>query len=139
MSRILDDYLRAEPIGHLVVSPADVVFSPSRSVRPDLFVVPLVDGRRPRRYEDVGRLLLAIEVLSSDTARADRVTKRMLFRDEGVAEYWIVDLDSRTIERSTPADPRIEVLIDRIDWNAEGASAPLAIDLPAFFASVLDN
>lgn len=49
------------------------------------------------------------------------------------------DLDSRTIERSTPADPRIEVLIDRIEWNTEGASAPLAIDLPAFFASVLDN
>jgi len=41
-------------------------------------------------------------VLSPTTARSDRVNKRALYRDERVDEYWIVDLDSRTIERSTP-------------------------------------
>ena len=60
---------------------------------------------------------------SSSTARADRVAKRTLFRDERVPEYWIVDLDARAFERSTPA----------------GASTPLTIDLPAYFERVLDS
>jgi Uma2 family endonuclease len=82
--------------------------------------------------------LLAVEVLSPSTARADRVVKRAMFRDEGVAEFWIVDLDARTFERSTPADSRVEVLDLRIEWRPEGASTPLVIDVTRYFADVLD-
>ncbi len=132
-------YLRRERVAHVFIAPADVVFSPRRAVQPDVFVVPLVNGRRPERFEEVGKLLVAIEVLSPTTARADRVAKRTLFRDEGVAEYWIVDLDARTIERSTPGDARLEVLADRLVWSPEGASAPFALDLTTYFAAVLDE
>ena len=139
LARLLGDYVRNERAGDLIIAPADVRFSNTRIVQPDLFVIPLVEGRRPKRFEDVGRLLLAVEVLSPSTARADRVDKRVLFRDEGVAEYWIVDLDARTIERSTPADPRVEVLVDRLEWRAEGAASSIAIDLADYFARVLDD
>jgi Uma2 family endonuclease len=139
LSRILDDYLRDNSVGHVIIAPADVSFSRSRSVQPDLFVVPSVDGRRPRRFDEVRRLLLAVEVLSPNSARADRVAKRVLFREEGVAEYWVVDLDSRMIERSTPADPRVEILIERIDWRPDGAGAALSIDLPEYFSCVLNG
>jgi Uma2 family endonuclease len=135
----LREYLRREQAGHAYFAPADVVFSRTRLVQPDLLVVPLVNGRRPERFEDAGRLLLAVEVLSPSTARADRVAKRVLFRDEAVAEYWVVDLDARAIERSTPADPRVEILVDRIEWLCEGAASRLAIDLPDYFAQVLDG
>jgi len=135
---LLREYLSRERVGHAFVSPADVIFSPKRVVQPDLFVAPLVAGRRPDRWDDVGRLLLAVEVLSPSTARADRVDKRALFREEGVSEYWIIDLDARTVERSTPADPRVEVLADQIEWTPEGAASPLTIDLTRYFARVLD-
>jgi Uma2 family endonuclease len=105
---LLREYLSRERVGHAYFAPADVTFSRTRAVQPDLLVVPLIGGRRPDRFGDLGPLLLAVEVLSPSTARADRVAKRTMFRDEGVAEYWIVDLDARTIERSTPADPRFE-------------------------------
>src|SRR5207302_1949759 len=95
--QLLAAYLEREPYGDVLLAPADVSFSRMRSVQPDVFVVPLVNGRHPRRFEDVGRLLLAIEILSPSTARADRVAKRALYREEGVAEYWIVDMDARTI------------------------------------------
>jgi Uma2 family endonuclease len=104
-----------------------------------VFVVPLSAGRRPRRFDDVGRLLLAAEVLSPSTGRADRVTKRVLFRDESVPEYWVVDLDSRTIERSTPRDSRIERIDDRLEWQPEGAASALTIDVADYFARVLDD
>ena len=135
---LLADYLNAEHFGVVLVAPADVAFSRTRSVQPDVFVVPLVEGRHPRHFADVRRLLLAVEVLSPGTARADRVSKRVLFRDEGVAEYWVVDLDARAFERSSPADPRVEVVVDRLEWTVEGASTSLVIDLQRYFERVLD-
>ena len=137
--RLLTDYLARERIGHAFAAPADVVFSPRRGVQPDVFVVPLVGGRRPEHFDEVKRLVLAVEVLSPSTARADRIAKRGLFRDEGVAEYWIVDLDARAIERSTPSAARPEVLVDVLEWHPEGATTSLIIDLPAYFAKVLDG
>ncbi|MEO6879180.1 MAG: Uma2 family endonuclease [Gemmatimonadaceae bacterium] len=137
--RTIAEYLSIHRVGHAVFAPADVVFSPKRGVQPDLFVVPLVDGRRPERFEDVGRLLLVVEVLSPSTARADRVAKRVLYRDQGVEQYWIVDPDSRTVELSIPTDSRVEVLADTIEWMPEGATQSLAIDLPDYFRRVLDG
>ena len=136
---LLRAYLSHERVGHAYFAPADIVFSRTRAVQPDLLVMPVVGERRPERFEDVGRLLLAIEVLSPTTARADRVAKRTMFRDEGVAEYWIVDLDARTIERSTPADPRVEVLVDQIEWSPVGAESPLVVDLAEYFRRVIDD
>ncbi len=136
MAARLREYLSREQVGHVFVAPADVEFSARRGVQPDIFVTPLVNGRRPEAWRDVGRLLLAIEILSPATARADRVVKRAMFRDEAVPEYWVVDLDARTVERSTPADPRVEVLADELTWRPEGAAAPFIVDLPAYFAHI---
>jgi Uma2 family endonuclease len=132
-------YLARERVGHAYIAPADVVFSPKRGVQPDVFVVPLLDGRRPEHFDEVRRLLLAVEVLSPSTARADRVVKRKLFREEGVAEYWIVDADSRTVERATPREPRLEIVDERLEWLPNGASTPFVLDLPEYFAKVLDG
>src|SRR5512133_2851364 len=135
MYMALAAYLRTERVGHPFASPADVIFSPRRGVQPDVFVAPLVNGRRPERFEEVGRLLLAVEILSPATARADRVAKRMLFREQRVAEYWIVDLDARAIERSTPDEPRPEILAEGLVWLPEGASEPFSLDLASYFTS----
>jgi Uma2 family endonuclease len=136
---LLREYLSRERVGYAYFAPLDVIFSPTRAVQPDLLVVPLIHGRRPEKFGDVGRLLLAVEVLSPSTARADRVAKRRMFRDEGVADYWIVDLDARTVERSTPADSRFEILADRIEWFPAGAESPLVVDLADYFTRVLDD
>lgn len=136
--RLLAEYLEREPVGRAFISAADIIFSPRRLVQPDVFVAPMANGR-PSEWSDITGLLVAAEVLSPSTARADRVTKRRLFRDQGVPESWIVDLDARTIERSTPADARPEVLAERLEWLPEGASKPLVIELGEYFAAVLDG
>jgi Uma2 family endonuclease len=138
LHRLIANYLEREPVGYVYFAPADVVFSPTRGVQPDLFVVPGVDGRSPESFAEVKRLLLAIETLSPSTARLDRVVKRALYRDEDIPEFWIIDLDSRTFERSTPADARVDVLDERVEWMPAGASMPLVIDVAAYFAKVLD-
>src|SRR5690242_20983532 len=106
-------------------------------VEPDLFAVPLVANRAPRTWEEAGRLLLAVEILSPATARADRQVKRRLYQQQGVPEYWIVDVDARLIERWRPNDERPEILDHEISWQPDPATPPLVIDIARYFADVL--
>ena len=107
-------------------------------MQPDVFVVPLVSGRRPKDWRDIERLVLAVEVLSASTARADRSVKRRLYQRTRVPEYWIVDLEARLVERWRPADERPEVLTDSLSWAPSAAGTEsLTIDLPEFFTKVL--
>lgn len=129
----LNAYLEQTRVGHAGISPADLTPEPGALVQPDVFVVGLIAGRRPRDWADIERLLLAIEVLSPSTARADRTVKRRLFQRAGVPEYWIVDLEARLVERWRPGDERPEILTEGLEWQS------LKIDLPDFFARVLDE
>lgn len=91
---------------------------------------------RLRAWSEIKRVLVAVEVLSPGTARHDRLIKRRFFARVGVPEYWIVDADTRLIERAWP-DGRSEVLGDELAWHPEGAGEPLVLDLRAFFAEAL--
>src|SRR5687767_5931986 len=133
---LLSGYVKTHAVGDVLLAPADVLSSKHVMVQPDVFVVPLIEGRKPRSWEETARLLLAIEILSPSTARADRHVKRRLYQRERVPEYWIVDLDARLIERWRPEDERPEILAEQLEWRPEPANPPLIIDLPAYFLDV---
>jgi Uma2 family endonuclease len=137
LALILSKYLSKNSVGHLKVSPQDVELDYRTLVEPDLFVVPLVDGKKPRVWEDVREMLLVVEVLSPSTARLDRRVKRSRYQHENVPEYWIIDVDARLVERWRPGDERPEILSERIEWHPERASQPLVIELPEFFEGAL--
>ena len=118
------------------IAPAEVAFSPRRSVEPDLFVVPRMDGRRATHFEEVQRLVLAVEVISPSSARADRYRKRHLYQSEDVPEYWIVDPDARFVERWRPGDDAPEILVESLAWTPQEDVEPLVIDLAALFRRV---
>jgi Uma2 family endonuclease len=130
--RALHAYVASNAVGWVVMSPADIEFSPRDGVQPDVFVAPPVEGRRPREGTEIGRLVLAVEVLSPSTASRDRREKRRLYQ-RFAAEYWLVDLDARLVERWRPDDVRPEVLDEALSWQPAGAPVPLVLDLPAYF------
>lgn len=132
----LQAYTNTHRVGWTKLSPADIVFSPRRLVQPDIFVVPWREPR-PAAWTDVKSLLLAVEVLSPSTARADRHKKRVIYQSEGVPEYWIVDGDARLIERWRPGDERPEILADQLEWQPRADLAPFVLDIPAFFADFI--
>lgn len=134
----LREYHERIGVGCAAFSPADIEFDDETLVQPDLFVVPLIGGRRPRRWSDITGLLLAVEVLSPSTARADRTVKRRLFQRAGVPEYWIVDVEARLVERWRPGDARPEIVTDALAWQPDPAHEPLVIELPPLFAAILD-
>jgi Uma2 family endonuclease len=135
---LLRAYVDAHGLGAAYIAPAEIEFSPKRLVQPDVFVVPLVDGKVPRHWREVNALLLALEVLSPSTARADRFKKRHIYQDEGAGEYWIVDADARVLERWTPDDPRPEIVDAELRWTPRSDVPALVIDLPGVFARALD-
>jgi Uma2 family endonuclease len=134
---ILAPYVARTGGAIVLVAPTDVRKGERTSVQPDVLVVRLDANGRVAVPIQPRDLFLAIEVLSDRTARTDRQDKRVLYQGEGVAEYWIVDADAWVIERWRPGDQRPEVLSERLDWLYGGATAPLAIDLPSFFATIV--
>ena len=127
-------YVRAHRIGEALMAPADVVvYGPRKFVQPDVFVVPLVNDAPMRAWTEVGRLLLAVEVLSPSTAHVDRGRKRTLYKEKAVPEYWIVDTDERTVERCRADDSLVERLTESLEWQPDRDVPPLVIDLPGYF------
>jgi Uma2 family endonuclease len=104
----------------VMFSPADVRLGPRTLVQPDLFVLRIDPSSPPRGWSDIGVPVLVVEVLSPGTASRDRGTKRRIYQQAGVEEYWIVDLDARLIERWMPGDSRPEIITEIICWPASG-------------------
>ena len=135
LSSLLYPFVREQALGELFVAPLDVLLEPNLVLQPDLLVVPA--GLLRKRSDVVGRLLLAVEVLSPSSARHDRVRKRPVYQRNRVPEYWVVDGGSQTVERWRPDDERPELLADVLDWRPDGATKTFVLDLPQFFGEVL--
>jgi Uma2 family endonuclease len=132
-------YVAAESLGEVLPGPCAVRLEPESYVEPDLIVVPAVDGKRQRSDLSVTSLLLAVEILSASSARHDRITKRKLFQRAAVPNYWIVDGESETFEIWRPGDDRPTIVDELLVWEPEGATAPFALDVRAFFLDVADR
>ena len=132
---MLDAYLARQPAGHVLASPADISWGPDTLVQPDVFVVPLAEART-MDWEYLKTLLLAIEVLSPSSTRADRFTKRRLYQEVGVALYWIIDTDARAVEVWTPTVAFPAVERERVAWHPLDASVPLTIELMELFRPI---
>lgn len=128
----LRGYLEREPVGHALASPADISWAPDVLVQPDVFVADR-DQVRTMDWEQIRHLLLAVEVLSPSSARADRFTKRRLYQEVGIPAYWIVDPDRRLVEVWTPGARAPEVERERLRWHPAGAVTPFTLDLEELF------
>lgn len=83
------------------LAPTDYQPTSTRSFRPDLLVVRRDD---PGEAAVTTPLLLAVEVLSPSSRSVDRVLKRALYEQSGVAHYWVVDPDEPSITTWTLED-----------------------------------
>jgi Uma2 family endonuclease len=121
------------------LAPADITFANHTLVQPDLFILPRrEDGSRAGRFEDVGRLLLAVEVISPSSCLTDRNQKRRLYQRDGVPAYWVVDTQQRAFEVWGPGSETCQVERESVQLVLPRCAAPLVIHLPAFFDTILD-
>lgn len=84
--------------GVVVAAPVGVEFPDSEEgVQPDLVFVSKARSGIIRRGWIRGAPDLVVEILSPTTARRDRGVKLELYQRQGVAEYWIVDGNARSV------------------------------------------
>lgn len=136
LARLLAAYMERTRVGHVMIGPADISLEPDSLLSPDVFVTRLVDGRKPRSWNEVRGLWLVAEVLSPSTARYDRVVKRGYFGRNAVPEYWVVDLDARLIERWHPGEERPDVVTGSLRWTADAAVDGFSLNVVSFFRDV---
>jgi Uma2 family endonuclease len=124
----LHSYLEREPVGTVFMSPADISWGVDTLVQPDVFVVPIQEART-LAWPSMRTLLLAVEILSPSSVRADRFTKRRLYQEVGVSEYWVIDADAATAEIWMPSDQLPRTEIERLVWSPPDASQPFEVSL----------
>mgnify|MGYP001028465312 CR=1 FL=1 len=67
-----------------------------RIVIPDASINCQIRSRKGNSFLNAPQFVL--EVLSPSTAKYDRTEKKEIYREEEIPEYWIVDIQKRTIE-----------------------------------------
>lgn len=98
--RQIDRYNESKKAGELFHAPYDLYFNEENAgIQPDLVFVS--NERRSIIRENngiVGAPDLIVEIISKGTMDKDRVTKKDLYEQFGVREYWIVDPRNESIE-----------------------------------------
>jgi Uma2 family endonuclease len=100
LTRQLGNFLEGKPC-EVIAAPFDVRLNADEGddtvVQPDLIVVCDMTKLKDNKA-CIGAPDLVIEVLSPSSARRDRVKKFNLYQKTGVREYWIVDVDTKTVQ-----------------------------------------
>ncbi|PYO78973.1 MAG: Uma2 family endonuclease [Gemmatimonadetes bacterium] len=132
----LQGYLETHSIGEALPAPFEVEFTEDSAVQPDVIVLLESQHRRLTAERLYGPPALVIEIVSYSSKRTDRLQKRRLYLEEGVPEYWVVDLEARHVERWRPGDEASDVVRDELVWHPDARTPPLTIDLPQLFTRV---
>jgi len=113
IARALEDFVEARNLGGIFRAPVDVILDPRipLALQPDIVYI-----RRERaeivRERIEGAPDLVVEILSPGTRDYDRTEKSARYGTAGVAEYWLADFESRTIEiRRLDQRPPVTVAI----------------------------
>lgn len=98
----LEQYVRETSCGRMLYAPLDVVLGEGEQrsvVQPDILFVSNERDGIVTKDEIVGAPDLVIEIVSKSTAKRDTGVKKALYARSGVREYWLVDPETRSIER----------------------------------------
>lgn len=97
LSIYLGAFIVANKLGRFFPSPMDLVLE-GKIYQPDAFFVASKNAEAIEETKVAGKADLAIEVLSKNSVRRDRIVKLRAYQKAGIDSYWIIDAVSRTIE-----------------------------------------
>ncbi len=124
LSAVLHHWAQRTGAGKVFAAPCDVVLSPHDVVQPDLLFIAREHRSRIAADNIQGPPYLAVEILSPATAKRDLDRQRRLYDRYGVAEYWILDPDARTL---TVFRRRGDSLVPEPPLGPEGVLRPASL------------
>jgi len=120
--------------GWTVLAPGGAHIAETTWLEPDLAVYAAPESA-DLSWREMPPPLLVVEILSPSTRRRDRHRKRPTYLSHGVGEVWLVDQDTRSIERWTVASEFPETFRDGITWTPDGALPPLVVSDAELFGA----
>lgn len=98
LEEILRRFVKTNKLGEVFDAPCDVLLSDINVVQPDIFFISMdkLDIIKDKYIK--GSPDLVIEITSPYTKKLDKIQKKRLYEIYKVAEYWIVDVDKKTLE-----------------------------------------
>lgn len=132
LTHVLVPYVDAQRLGYVYHPRAVLRVGRHTEVEPDIMV------RAPRSdpdgaWETAPRPILVVEVVSPSTRRRDFGTKRELYEEQAIPDYWIVDGDARAITVVRPGHDPVSVA-DTLTWAPAAAREPLTFPRSSVFA-----
>jgi Uma2 family endonuclease len=130
---LIGNWLRANRIGRVMLSPFDVVFTKFDVVEPDLLYLSNDRAAQVLTAANVqGVPELVVEIGSPSTRKRDETIKRRLYERAGVSEYWVVDpeLDVVRIYRAGAGGYEKPVELSREAGDVLSTSLLPGLDLP---------
>lgn len=128
---ILNNFAKGHQLGEVFTGPVDILFAEGDYLEPD---VVFVAKDRFHLYSDrgiEGPPDLVVEIVSPSTAGRDRGIKLERYRFFGVAEYWVVDPDTRSLEvwdlRGDAREPVVLGPGDTLSWTPVDGAATLEV------------
>ena len=95
---IIGGHVKANQLGQVLFAPFGVVLDDFDDVQPDLTFVTAAKQEIIREDGIFGVPDLVVEIISPSSIRTDRGKKFRLYERMNVFEYWIVDINNRSIE-----------------------------------------
>ena len=104
LSNRLFNHIDKHKLGEILTAPIDVVFTPNDIVQPDILYLSherlhLIGDKKIEGAPD-----LAIEILSPSNTPKEMGYKKLLYELSGVREYWIINLDKKTLAQYENVD-----------------------------------
>ena len=104
LSNRLFNHIDKHKLGEILTAPMDVVFTPNDIVQPDILYLSnerlhLIGDKKIEGAPD-----LAIEILSPSNTPKEMGYKKLLYELSGVREYWIINLDKKTLAQYENVD-----------------------------------
>ena len=100
----LNVHIRKHKLGRVISAPMDVVFTRTDTIQPDILFLSTerLDFIGDKKIE--GAPDLVVEILSPSNSPREMRYKKLVYEMCGVCEYWIVNLDKKTLTQYENVD-----------------------------------
>ena len=132
----IHQHLQANPLGHVIYAPLDVILSNYDVVEPDLLFIShaRLASLEPSHWIKCAPELV-VEIGSPSTRKRDETVKRHLYERFGVDEYWVVDPDLDSIKVYRQEGGRYVRVAELTSEQGDALTTPL---LPGLQILLLD-
>ena len=135
---LMSNFVTGSNLGIVLIAPFDVILSDEVVVQPDILFVSADRLDIVTERGCFGPPDLVVEILSPSTRERDRETKREVYARFGVKEYWLVDMDARTVTAMELAGGELatRAVFDESGEATSGLLPGLSIRVEDIFARV---